>query len=72
MHGLNGMGWGMGSWWIIGIVIIVAIVWMVIKGLNQNSTNQGIDKSALDILKDRYARGEIDKQEFEERRKDLM
>ncbi len=71
MGGFGGHGWGMGWWWIIGIVIVVAVVWMVVKGLNQNSINQSIGKSALDILKERYARGEIDKQEFEERKKDL-
>lgn len=73
MHGLNGMGWGMGWWWIIGLIIVIAIVWMMIKGMNQtNNPNQPGSKTALDILKERYARGEIDKQEFEERRKDLM
>jgi putative membrane protein len=72
MDGYGGHGWVMGWWWIIGIVIVVAVVWVVVKGLNQNSTNQGIGKSALDILKERYAKGEIDKQEFEERKKDLM
>jgi putative membrane protein len=71
MGGFGGHGWGMGWWWIIGIVIVVAVVWMVVKGLNQNSINQSIGKSALDILKERYARGEIDKQEFEERKRDL-
>jgi putative membrane protein len=30
------------------------------------------EDSALEILKKRYARGEINKQEFDERKKDLM
>ncbi|QGY45805.1 SHOCT domain-containing protein [Maribellus comscasis] len=72
MNGFGGHGWGMGWWWIIGLIIIIAIVWMVVKGMNQNnSPGQSPGKSALDILKERYAKGEIDKQEFEERKKDL-
>ena len=72
MNGFGGHGWGMGWWWIIGLIIIIVIVWMVVKGMNQsNSPGQRLGKSALDILKERYAKGEIDKQEFEERKKDL-
>ena len=73
MHDLNGMGWGMGWWWIIGIIIIVAIVWMVTKTMNKTSNgNTSFGKTPLDILKERYARGEIGKEEFEKRRKSLM
>ena len=75
MMGEYGHGWGMGMgwWWIIGLIIIIAVIWMVVKGMNRNAnTGQNSVKSALDILKDRYARGEIDREEFEERKKDLM
>ena len=74
MEDFGGHGWGMGWWWIIGLIIVIAVVWAVVKGMNQsnNSNNQPGSKSALEILKDRYARGEIDKQEFEERKKDLL
>ncbi|MDY0027317.1 MAG: SHOCT domain-containing protein [Lentimicrobium sp.] len=76
MHG-NNWNWSMGMgiwWWIIGLLIVIVIVWMVVKGMNQANSpnNQPGSKSALDILKERYARGEIDKQEFEERKKGLM
>ncbi len=73
MNGFEGHGWGMGWWWIIGLIIVVAVVWMLIKSMNTNSRgNLPSGKSALDILKERYARGEIDKEEFEERRKGLL
>lgn len=73
MDGIGGHGWGMGWWWIIGIIIVIAVVWVVIKSMNQKTvSSQSKEKSALDVLKERYAKGEIDKQEFEERKKDLM
>ena len=69
-----GTGFGMGWWWIIGLIVMIIIVWMIVKAINQNknSTPRFDNKSALDILKERYARGEINKQEFDERKKDLM
>ena len=73
MMGEFGHGWGMGWWWIIGLIIVIAVIWIVVKTTNKNAgSTQGSGKSALDILKERYAKGEIDKQEFEKRKKDLM
>ncbi len=69
-HGFGTHGWGMGFGWLIGLIILVIIIWLVVKVVNQNNTsNQSHNKSALDILKERYARGEISKEEFEEKTK---
>jgi putative membrane protein len=63
------MGWGMlwmGLWWILPILAIVVLAaWM----MRMNGRKQ--DQTALDILKTRYARGEIDQTEFEQKRRDL-
>ena len=63
------MGWGMlwmVLWWTLPILIIVALVTWVGRA---NDRRPG--KSALDILKERYARGEINQAEFEQKRRDL-
>ena len=71
MTGDFGMGFGgifMWLFWIIGIIIIVWAVVIVTGGRKEPSAKQ---KTALDILKERYAKGEIDHQEFAQKRKDL-
>ncbi len=50
-------------------LIILLIVWMV-RGFNQEKSRDQ-ERTALDILKDRYAKGEVDKEEFETKKKDL-
>ena len=73
MYQFWGHGWGMGLGWIIGLIFLLVIIWVVVKAVNQNTGNdRNRDKSPLDILKERYARGEIDKQEFDQRKKDLL
>jgi putative membrane protein len=69
MYGYGGMGMGFGMiwFWMIGIAFLVLIIWLITRSSNQNTTGNQF-KSAIDILKERYARGEIDKDEFEEKR----
>jgi putative membrane protein len=68
-YGISG-GYGFGGmmllWWVL---IIVAIV-MMVKWLNNTSGESGSNK-ALEILKERFARGEIDEQEFKKRKHEL-
>lgn len=73
MYGFGGHGWGMGFGWLIGLIILGIIIWLVVKVINQSNTSSSShNKSALDILKERYARGEINKEEFEEMKRNLV
>lgn len=60
-----GMGWGMVLVWLIPILLVAGIVY-ALRGRNGPP-----GRSALDILEARYARGEIDREEFLKRRADL-
>jgi len=69
-HMMDGWGWGMGLGWLIAIAAIVLLV-VAIMRISDRGRTGGSGESALDILKKRYARGEIDKQEYERLRRDL-
>lgn len=74
--------WGGGSWMFFGplimillaaVVVVVAFIvvrWLVGPG-PAATAGRPSDKAALDILKERFARGEIDQTEFEQRRRVL-
>ena len=63
-------GWGMGFGWLIGLVIIILIVAFIIRTTQNRKKIEG-SQTPFDILKERYARGEIDKEEFEAMKRDL-
>ena len=72
---MNGMFGGMWFGWIFWIVLIVVIVWAVVQFTNRNqstnTTNIVAKETPLDILKRRYAKGELTKEEYDEMKRNL-
>lgn len=63
------MAWG-GSWMVLWwTLIILGIVALVRWSGRTDSSRQ--DRNALDIVKERFARGEIDQQEFQQKKHEL-
>lgn len=72
MGGWWGMGLYMGVFWLLLIGICVAVILAMVRGRNFGAGHDSRGNSALRILEERYARGEISKQEFEDKRRDLQ
>lgn len=77
--GMMGWGFGHGMGWFgpiimiaFWVVLIIGIVYLIrwIAGSTGSGSSSG-HEAPLDILKKRYARGEISKEEFEQMKKDL-
>ena len=63
--------YGGGFMWIFWILIIVGL-FFVFQNITKGDSGGSSDKETpMDILKKRYARGEIDEEEFERRCKEL-
>lgn len=67
----EGMGWWMlfGSVWFV--VFWGFIVWFFARIFRRSGSRETWEESALEILKRRYARGEISKEEYEAMQRDI-
>ncbi len=75
--GYYGSNYGMMSYFGGGLMmaifwgaLILLIIWLIRELMNGNRSTSS--SKSLDILKERYAKGEITKQEFEDKKKDLV
>ncbi|HEY9204446.1 MAG TPA: SHOCT domain-containing protein [Candidatus Methanoperedens sp.] len=72
---MDGFGSGMmgyGGWilWLLFWILLIIGLALLIRYLWQGGKRE--EESALEILKKKYARGEIGKEEFEQKKKDLL
>ena len=65
---MGSMGWWMALWWVFGLAVLVLFVWLTAKAAAGPIRG---DDSPEQILKRRYARGEIDREEYQRRLEDL-
>ena len=72
-HGPGMMGCWFGGFvlWIIFIGIIAVVVYLIIRARGSRDENAFMSETPINILKKRYASGEISKEEFDEIRKDI-
>lgn len=85
VSGWQGGGWGMMGPWMMGgwgwmwfmpvlwLLFLGLIIWAIVAAVRRpGESGESTEGSALEILKKRYARGEISKEEFEEKKKNLV
>jgi len=74
---MGGSGWG----WFAPIFFILfwgLVIWgivLLVRGLTEHGNSKsasGREDAALEILKNRYAKGDIGKEEYEEKKRDLI
>jgi putative membrane protein len=67
-------GWGgfgmifMGLIWLLLLALLVTLIWSLIRK-GSNSTSQTFGESPREILSKRYARGNIDEEEYQRKKK---
>ncbi len=78
--GGHGYGWGMGSWtggifmilfWVVVIILIVIVIRQLTRHGLGSAPSETLKRDPVQILRERYAKGEIDTEEFEERMRTL-
>lgn len=66
---MGSMGWWMVLWWLVAIVVLIVVVRMVAGSLGGPGSRA--HESPEQILKRRYAKGEIEREEYQRRLEDL-
>jgi|Deesub1362A_J573_1020465.scaffolds.fasta_scaffold31992_1 putative membrane protein len=79
---MGGQGFGFGSWGIIGMILnllftllilggIILLIYWIVKQFTPGGTSLESKNKALEVLKERYAKGEISEKEYKKMKKEL-
>jgi len=70
---MGNYGWGMGIGMVLFWGLLAAAIMVLIRNTRGSGSamTDGQQEKPLDILKERYARGEIEREEFEQKKHDL-
>lgn len=73
MYDGHWFGFGGGIMWLVWILIIVAVIWVIRSAASSGNSKPPPTsrESALEILKTRYARGEISAEEYQRMRREI-
>jgi putative membrane protein len=63
--------WWMPFGWILGLLLLIVLVWIVATRTTSGFSVRSAEDSAEQILKRRYARGEIDREDYDRRLSDI-
>lgn len=66
MYGWRDGGWGI-AWMILSWGVIIALVWAALRAFTRDGDRREPSRTAKDVLAERFARGEIDADEYGER-----
>ena len=64
-------GYGGGFMWILFIVVIGVLIYLLLQNAKAKGGTGGAGETPLDILKKRYARGELTKEDYDRMKKEL-
>lgn len=73
-HAHDGMGWWMvfgGGLWVLFLVLVAVFLLTMFRPTSPRRQDDPSGPGALEIARQRYARGEISREEFEQLRQDL-
>ncbi len=69
-HMMN-FGYGGGFMWILLLVVLGVLIYFLLQASKSKGSDRSVTETPLDILKKRYAKGEITKEEFDRIKADI-